>query len=142
MTSGSGYLQCPSHLTCVWRAGARGRPCSSCNGCRKPLHTSADALIPITMSFRAVLATSPTMPGAARAGVEVERTPCDSAVSWHVRAYMHQVSRVCRPSQTAAPMYSGAYAADSSMRNSGEHGSLCTYVAAAAAAAEAACLAN
>ena len=75
-----------AHLTCVWRAGARGRQCSPRDGCRKPLHTSADALIPILMSLRVVLATSPTMSGAARAGVEVERTPCDSAVSWHVRA--------------------------------------------------------
>ena len=93
-----------AHLTCVRRAGARGRPCSPCLGYRKPLHTSADALIPILMSLRVVLTTSPTMAGAARVGVEVERTPCDSAISWHMRAHSHQVSRVRRPRQTAAPI--------------------------------------
>ena len=45
------------------------------------------------------------MSGAARVGVEVERKPCDSVVSWHVWAYSHQVSRVCRPRQTAAPIH-------------------------------------
>ena len=68
------------------------------------LHTSSDAMIPILMSWHVVLAASPAMSSAARVGAEVERTLCDSAVSWHVRAYMHHVSRVCRPCQTAAPM--------------------------------------
>ena len=89
------------------------------------------------MSLRVMLATAPTRSGAARVGVEAERTLCDSAVSWHVRAYVHQASRTCRPCQIAAPMKSGAYAADSATRNSGEQGSLCT--CASAAVAEAAC---
>ena len=50
-----------THLACVRRAGARGRPCSPCDGCQKPLHTTADALIPILMSLRVVLATSRTI---------------------------------------------------------------------------------
>ena len=77
----------------------RGRPCSPCDGCRKPLHTSADALMPILMSLRVVLATSPTMSVAARVGAEVEWTLFDSDVSWHVQVYMHKVS----PSVQAMP---------------------------------------
>ena len=59
-----------THLACVWRASVRGRPCSPCDGCRKPLHTSADALIPTLMALRVVLPTPPTMSGAARVGAE------------------------------------------------------------------------
>ena len=44
-----------AHLACIWRAGARGRPCSPCDSCRKPLHTSADALIPSLMSLHVVV---------------------------------------------------------------------------------------
>ena len=45
---------------------------------------SADALIPILIPLQVVLATSSTTSGAARVVAEVERTPCDPAVSWHV----------------------------------------------------------
>ena len=60
-----------------------------CDGRRRPLHSSADALIPILMSLRVMLATAPTRSGAARVGVEAERTLCDSAVSWHSVNVMH-----------------------------------------------------
>ena len=53
---------------CAW-------PCSPCDGCRKPLHTSAGALIPILMSLRVMWATSPSMSGTARVGVEA-RSGC------------------------------------------------------------------
>ena len=52
-----------THLVSVWRAGARGRRRSPCDGYRKPLHTSVDALMPILMSLHVVLATSPAMSG-------------------------------------------------------------------------------
>ena len=87
-----GLRMSATNLACVWRAGARGRPCSPCDGCRNPLHTSADALFPILMSSRVVFATSPTMSGPAHVVAEVERTPRGSAFSWHVRAFRHQVS--------------------------------------------------
>ena len=52
-----------------------GPPMHPCDGCHKPLHTSADALIPILMSLRVALATSPTRSGAASVGVKGERRP-------------------------------------------------------------------
>ena len=84
------------------RLRGRRRPCIPCTASRKLLHCSADALIPTLTSLHMVLATSFTISGAVRVGAEGERTPCDSAVSWHVRACMHQVSGVCRPCRAAA----------------------------------------
>ena len=43
----------------------------------QPQHKRAGAQIPTLMSLHVVLATSPTMSGAARVGAEVERSPCD-----------------------------------------------------------------
>ena len=42
-----------THPARVWRAGALGCRCSPCicDGCREPLRTRADALLPIMMSF-------------------------------------------------------------------------------------------
>ena len=57
----------------------RGRPCSPCDGLRRPLQTSADALIPILMSLHVMFATSPTTSGAARrcsGGADTVRQRC------------------------------------------------------------------
>ena len=59
----------------------------------QPQHKRAGAQIPTLMSLHVVLATSPTMSGAARVGAEVERSPCDHSFTFTFTFYSYLMAR-------------------------------------------------